>query len=130
MGKQKVPSVDLNTVNWVRNAHSFLMRKKGGNYQVEDINTLNEYAKYLLEAAGTKQKSYKVGLMFIAINPPYWQYAKQVIDGVRQFFLPGHETEIMLWTDMQKYPESAMGLSPGPHPSMKYASTGTPRARA
>jgi len=44
--------------------------------------------------------------MFIAVNPPYWQYAKQVLEGVRQFFLPGHETEIMLWTDMQNYPES------------------------
>lgn len=99
-------TVDLNRVNWVRHAHNFLMKKKSGMYQVDDLNTVNEYMQSLLAEAGKPQKSYKVGLMFIAINQNYWPYAKQVIDGVRQFFAPGHETEVMLFTDMQNWPEA------------------------
>lgn len=112
MGKQKQgdnsthPTVDLNRVNWVRQAHNFLMKKKAGTYQVDEVNLLNEYVKGLLEQASKEQKTYKIGLMFIAINPPYWQYAKQVIDGVKQFFAPGHETEVLLFTDMQNWPEA------------------------
>lgn len=100
------PTVDLNTVNWTRHAHNFLMGKKQGDYSIDELNNLNEYMQSLLREAGKPQKSYKIGMMFIAVNPPYWQYAKQVIDGVRQFFFPGHEVEIMLWTDMQKWPEA------------------------
>ncbi len=99
-------TVDLNRVNWVRHAHNFMMKKKAGMYQVDEINLLNEYMQSILVEAAKEQKSYKVGLMFISINPPYWQYAKQVIDGVKQFFAPGHETEIMLFTDMQNWPEA------------------------
>lgn len=105
-GDIPAPTVDLNKVNWVRHAHNFLMQKKAGTYQVEEMNLLNEYMQSLLKEATKEQRSYKVGLMFIAINPPYWQYAKQVIDGVRQFFAPGHETEIILFTDMQNWPEA------------------------
>ncbi len=99
-------TVDLNKVHWVRHAHNYLMQKKAGTYQVDELNLLNEYMQSLLAEAGKEQKTYKIGLMFIAINPPYWQYAKQVIDGVKQFFAPGHETEILLFTDMQNYPEA------------------------
>lgn len=99
-------TVDLNKVNWVRHAHNFLMRKTAGEYKVDEVNTLNEYMQSLLLEAGKEQKTYNVGLMFIAVNPPYWQYAKQVIEGVKQFFLPGHNVEIMLWTDMQNWPEA------------------------
>lgn len=110
MGKQNRattgPTVDLNKVNWVRQAHNFLMRKKAGTYQVEEINLLNEYVQSLLGEASKEQKNYKIGLMFIAVNPNYWTYAKQVIDGVRQFFAPGHDTEVMLFTDMQNWPEA------------------------
>lgn len=105
-GLNNSSTVDLNRVNWVRHAHTFLLKEKQGNSSLNDINLLNDYVKSLLTEAGKEQKTYKVGLMFIAVNPSYWQYAKQVIDGVRQYFLPGHETEIMLWTDMQNWPEA------------------------
>lgn len=107
LNTEPAPSmVDLNRVNWVRHAHNFLMRKKSGDYSVDELNTLIEHMQSLLQEAGKEQKTYKVGLMFIAVNPPYWQYAKQVINGVKQFFLPGHDVEIMLWTDMQNWPEA------------------------
>lgn len=99
-------TVDLNRVNWAQCAHNFLMKRKSGEYSVDELNILNEYVRALLLEAGKEQKAYKIGLMFIAVNPHYWGYAKQVIDGVRQFFLPGHETEIMLWTDMQNWAEA------------------------
>lgn len=108
MKKEKpTPStVDLNKVNLVRHAHNFLLKNTNGDYHLDDINMLNDYVQSLLKEAGKEQNSYNVGLMFIAVNPPYWQYAKQVIEGIKQYFLPGHNTEIMLWTDMQSWPEA------------------------
>lgn len=105
-GEHNSATVDLNRVNWVRHAHNYLLAKSNGNYSLDEISLLNEYVRSLLSEAGKEQKTYKVGLMFIAVNPPYWQYAKQVIDGINQYFLPGHEIEIMLWTDMQSWPEA------------------------
>lgn len=108
MGKQKntAPVVNLNTVNWVREAHNFL-RARNSDYQVDQINFLNEYVNNVLDQAKAPPKpSFKVGFMFVCINQPYWQYMKPVFDGVRAYVLPGHEVEIMVWTDMQNYPEA------------------------
>lgn len=98
--------VDLNNLNVARFAHDYLMDAKGGNYSVDELNRLNGYLNFITNPERGKAKKLKVGLMFIAINPPYWQYAKQVMDGVRQFFAPGHDTEVMLFTDMQNWPEA------------------------
>ena len=101
------PVVNLSALNFVREGHSFLNARKAGNYSIDELNTINEYVKHVFEEAQKPPKpTYKVGIMFVAINQHYWQYMKPVIDGVKQYFLPGHETEIMVWTDMQTYPEA------------------------
>jgi hypothetical protein len=43
---------------------------------------------------------HKVALVFICLNPLYWQYAPQMVAGARQFFLPGHQTDFFFWTDI------------------------------
>jgi hypothetical protein len=42
----------------------------------------------------------KVALTFICINPLYWQYIKDAVEGARKYFLPGHEVDIYLWSDV------------------------------
>jgi len=53
-------------------------------------------------------KEYKVALCFICINPPYWEYIKEAIEGAKRMFLPGHKTDMFLWTDM---PEKAEDIT-------------------
>lgn len=46
------------------------------------------------------KKKQKVALVFICLNPLYWQFASDMVQGARQFFLPGHDTEFFFWTDI------------------------------
>ena len=98
-------TVDFSQFNFVREAHNYLLRAKPGA-TTEDIDLLNGYVLNHLLTPREPAKKYKVGVVFVAINFPYWQYMKPVIEGIRQFFLPGHEVEIMCWSDMPNYPEA------------------------
>lgn len=92
--------VDFSKLNFARSAHSYLQETRQGDYTLDDLNVLNNYVNYLFR--DNPQPEYKIGLMFVCINPPYWQYAEPVMQGVRSFFLPGHDTEIMCWSDVPK----------------------------
>ena len=46
------------------------------------------------------KKSFKVALCCICLNASYWPYAKEIITGAKQFFLPGHKVDYFLWSDM------------------------------
>lgn len=104
--------VDLTSINTARAANNFLTLKKGGEHKPEDLNLLNEYLNYTLNQAQNPPTKYKVGLMFICINQPYWQYLRPVVEGAKHFFLPGHDVEIMVWNDMHQYVE-ARGVNYG-----------------
>lgn len=99
MGK----TVDLNRLNWARSAHNYLMRTKGGDYTLDELNRTIGFVTELLNSQD--QKKYKIGVMLVCINQPYWQYGIPVIDGIKKLFLPGHETEVMLWADFTQWPE-------------------------
>lgn len=66
-----------------------------------DVNLYN----YLNGNLG-KQPKKKVAFCWICLGQPYWQYAQPMIDGAKQFFLPGHDVDYFLWSDMpaQKSP--------------------------
>lgn len=63
----------------------------------------SQLANYLATHKEDRQKKYKVALCLICVNPTYWQFAKPLIDGAKRFFLPGHQTDFFLWSDI---PES------------------------
>ena len=48
----------------------------------------------------------KIGIVCICLNPPYWQYANEMLWGVNTFFLKHpsirekYSTEILLWSDI------------------------------
>lgn len=46
--------------------------------------------------------NYKVALLSICLNEPYWIYQKQMIDSAKKFFLKGHDVDFLVWTDMPK----------------------------
>lgn len=52
---------------------------------------------------------YKVAIVMISLNEPYWQYVKPCIDSLRRFFLKGHDLDFILWTDMPKEMGNEMG---------------------
>lgn len=48
----------------------------------------------------TDIKKLKIGVLFICTGAPYWQYAKDAIEGAQKFLLPDHEKHFFLWSDM------------------------------
>src|SRR3990167_4438242 len=47
---------------------------------------------------------YKIALISICLNQPYWQYINPMFESARKFFLKGHQVDFFVWTDMP--PES------------------------
>lgn len=45
---------------------------------------------------------YKVALISISINEPYWQYIAPMFESARKFFLKGHDVDFFVWSDMPK----------------------------
>lgn len=43
---------------------------------------------------------FKIAVVVICLNQPYWQYVGPMIASARQFFLKGHDVDFLLWTDM------------------------------
>jgi len=52
---------------------------------------------------------YKVAVVMITLNEPYWQYTKPCIDSLKKFFLKGHDVDFILWSDMPKEMGAEMG---------------------
>lgn len=98
--------LDFNKFNLVRAANNYLTRTTGGNFPIEEIDRLNGFINEIMNPAVREVPKYKVGLMFICINQHYWPYGKQIIEDAKLLFLPGHDVEILLWSDMPNYPET------------------------
>lgn len=102
MGPEGNQHIDFGKLNAAQLAHNFLQQTRGGNYTVDELNQLNQYLQFVLDAKNRDIKRQKVGLMFVCINPNYWQYIHQVVQDAKTFFLPGHDVEIMVWSDVPK----------------------------
>lgn len=52
------------------------------------------------------EKKVKIGILCICLNPPYWEYVKEMLEGLERFFLKGndikekYDVQMMLWSDM------------------------------
>lgn len=51
-------------------------------------------------------KKIKVGILCICLNEPYWQFSKEMLEGLNRYFLKKHDirdkynVEMMLWSDI------------------------------
>lgn len=89
----------LTAEEFVRLANNFYVSKQTLS-QYERIAVDFELARYLFEHGADLEKKYKVAFVCICLNEPYWQYAGQMIEGARKYFLPSHKTDFFLWSDM------------------------------
>ncbi len=79
-------------------ALDFLTENFGIGFNGNDLKSITGALEYFY--AHREQKSYKVAMMFICLNPLYWPFAKDAIEGSNKFFLPGHKVDHFLWSDM------------------------------
>lgn len=45
---------------------------------------------------------YKIAIVVLSLNEPYWQYASPLIESARRFLLKGHDVDFILFSDMPK----------------------------
>lgn len=50
---------------------------------------------------------YKVAVVMISVNQPYWSYVSPCIQSLKKFFLKGHQVDFLLWSDMPETVEGA-----------------------
>lgn len=54
----------------------------------------------------------KVALLFICLNPKYWQFIFDAVEGSKKFFLKGHQVDRFLWTDLvSTFPDVTYGCN-------------------
>lgn len=73
---------------------------------VELLNFINTHQEDL-------KKQFKVAFVFICLNPLYWQFANEMVQGARKYFLPGHKTEYFFWTDIPESKEEIISKYKG-----------------
>lgn len=97
---------NLSGQDFVRIANNFYNLKE----KVVDLGQIGLDAELINYINSQKDLSkYKVAFCYICINPTYWEYAKPMIEGAKQYFLPGHNVDFLFWTDMPK-PDDAEKL--------------------
>lgn len=91
-------------------------------YNLQNVNvdygriSLDSYLlNYVAEHRQDVEKKSKVALCCICVNPTYWEYAKGMIEGARQYFLPGHNVDMLFWTDMPKIEDEAIFVDAEKH---------------
>ena len=89
----------MDTQEFLRLANNFYI-SKGVEASIERIALDAEFVNYYVSHQEDIKKRFKVALLCICLNEPYWSFAKEMIDGAKKFFLPGHQTDFYFWTDM------------------------------
>lgn len=57
-------------------------------------------------------KKLKIALLFVNINERYWSYLKQVVEDCRTNFLPHHNVDYFVWSDMPEDYVEGVNLKP------------------
>lgn len=86
---------------FARLANNFY-QANGINVDYNRIALDSQFVNYFATHAEDVKKKFKIAFCCICLNSPYWEFVKPMIDGARQYFLPGHQTDFFLWSDMPK----------------------------
>ena len=98
--KLKMPEkIDIESDSHLtRMAANFFQEKTNGEYSATDVQAIKEFIRYLFKLVPLKR--YKIALCFICINPPYWEFIAKTIEGAKKFFLPDHQVDYFVWSDL------------------------------
>lgn len=91
--------VSLTAEEFTRLANNFYV-SNGLDDQAYRINIDSGLMNYINTNAHIAKQKQKIAFVWICLNPPYWEFAKNMIEGARRFFLPGHEVDYFLWSDI------------------------------
>lgn len=83
-----------------RLAANFFQQNTNGEYAANDVETVKKFFYYALNSQPLKK--YKVALCFICVNENYWEFIPKTIEGAKKFFLPNHEVDYFVWSDLPK----------------------------
>lgn len=89
----------LNHQDFSRIANNFLT-ESGIPYAYQEIDILRRFNEYYESHLKDIDKKYKVALCFICINQPYWEFIPLAVRGAKEYFLPGHNVDYFLWSDI------------------------------
>lgn len=104
---KKKQEESLSPTEFTRLANNFYIQN-GINVDYQRIVIDSQLVNYILTHKDDLSQKFKVALCFICLNPPYWQYMNDAIAGSKQFFLPGHDTDIFLWSDIPTTEEGVL----------------------
>ncbi len=90
--------------DFARIANNFY-NSKGLDSDYERIRVDADLVNYIGGHQKDLETKYKVALVFICLNPLYWQYAPDMVNGAKDLFLPGHNTDFLFWTDIPEKSE-------------------------
>ena len=85
-----------------RLAANFFQTKTDGEYSANDVDVVKEFFNYTVNSKPLKK--YKVAFCFIALNPGYWEFIPKAIDGSKKYFLPDHQVDYFIWSDLPDNP--------------------------
>jgi len=83
-----------------RLATNFFQARTEGEYSSNDVDVVKEFFYYAINSKPLKK--YKVAFCFIALNPHYWEFVPKAIEGSKKFFLPEHQIDYFIWSDLPK----------------------------
>lgn len=97
--EKKPIDINISGIEFARLANNFY-NSTGMVGDMQRINIDANLVNYVLSNANTIKKKYKVAFLWICLNPAYWQFAKNMVEGAKNYFLPGHDVDYFLWSDM------------------------------
>lgn len=91
----------MNPQDFIRLANNFYV-SQGIDADLRRIKVDSDIINYCVSSERNPLPKYKVAFLCICLNEPYWPFIQPMIEGAKQFFLPGHKTDFFVWTDMPK----------------------------
>lgn len=86
-----------------RIAANYFQSKTHGEFSPNDVNVVKDFFYHTLQSKPLEK--YKVAFCFICLNPHYWEFIARAIGGARQFFLPDHQVDYFVWSDIPENPQ-------------------------
>ncbi len=93
--------INLSPEQFTRLCNNFYVQK-GLDNQIGRVSLDAELLNYVLQNHNSVKNKLKIAFCCICVNPHYWEFIKPLMEGAKNYFLPGHQTDFFLWSDIPK----------------------------